>query len=143
MTVVGMIRMRPKHWARVLTDFQLGWAENNRRACLNNIGPLTGVARSLGSAQPDSLLSSAREIHGATLFCPEGGDYKWAADARAVKCSVHGTPAASRQPVAPSLDSDLGQMLARFKGLTATLTFMPEGLRAVVEIEHSGPTRGK
>jgi hypothetical protein len=138
-----MIRIRPKHWARVLTDFQLGWAENNRLACLNNVGPITGVARSLGSVQADSILSTACEIHGASLFCPEGGDYKWAANARVITCSVHGTPAAPRQPVAPSLDSDLGRLLARFKGLTATLTFLPEGLRAVVEIEHSGLIGGR
>lgn len=135
-----MVRMRPKHWARVLADFQLGWAENNRIACLNNIGPITGVAGSLGAADADSILSTACEIHGASLFCPDGGDYEWIAKARTIACSVHGTPAVPRQPTAPALNSELGRMLSRFKGLTATLTFLPEGLRAVVEIEHAGLT---
>ena len=131
----AMVRIRPKHWAMVLEDYQLGWAENNRRACLENLGPLTSVARALDDdARGAGLLELAEQVHGARAFCTEGGSYE-VDDDLGVRCSVHGTLESPTQAAGPSRNSELGKLLARFSGLTATITFLPEGLRAVVEVQ--------
>lgn len=137
----AMIRMRPKHWAAVLQDYELGWAENNRLACLGNVGPLSNVARALaGHAAEDAgermeqVAGLAAAIYGARQFCPEGGSYSSNADG-SVSCEVHGTPAAPRQPAGPVEESSAAKALRTFRDFTAALTFTPEGLRAVVTID--------
>jgi len=50
-------------------------------------------------------------------------------------CSVHGSALAPRQPTAPRGTGALEQL----GGLTATVTFLPEGLRAVVGVERKQP----
>ncbi len=47
----AMIRIRPEHWKEILPAFRLGWAEASREACLNNLGPLSSVARLALSAE--------------------------------------------------------------------------------------------
>src|SRR4029079_13844740 len=41
----AMVRIRPEHWQHVIPEYQLGWAENNRRAVLNHLAMLSSVAR--------------------------------------------------------------------------------------------------
>ena len=96
----AMLRVRPKHWAAVLQEFELGWAEGNRRACLGNFGPLSNVARAFDAAKPEAvdLVELTAELYGARLFCPEHGQYQRTADGHGVQCSVHGSTAAPRQP---------------------------------------------
>jgi hypothetical protein len=130
----AMLRLRPEHWAAALRDFQLGWAEGNRLACLANLAPLSNVARAFPETAGAELAAHAQRVYGARGFCPDGGEYTLAADSDFVECTVHGSPAAPRQPDAPAEDSELGQLLRHFKGLTATLTFTPEGLRAALEV---------
>ena len=48
-TAHAMVRVRPENWKETLPDFQLGWAEGSREACLNNLGPLSSVARAVAS----------------------------------------------------------------------------------------------
>ena len=143
------LRIRPVHWAAILRDFQLGWAEGNRLACLDNLGPLSNVARAFGAADNADPAGSAKpakpvksplieltsQVYGTRFFCPEQGEYHVSPDGRSVHCSVHGTTSAPRQPAKPAPGSDLGRLLRRLKELTATLTFTEEGLRAVVEIK--------
>ncbi|HEV3236064.1 MAG TPA: DUF1559 domain-containing protein, partial [Gemmataceae bacterium] len=43
----AMIRMRPENWNQVLADYRLGWAENNRIACIGNVGPISSILRSV------------------------------------------------------------------------------------------------
>jgi hypothetical protein len=50
-------------------------------------------------------------------------------------CSAHGSVLAPRQPSGPAENGGLAKHLAGFTGMTATLTFMEEGLRAVVIID--------
>src|SRR5262249_14278077 len=90
----AMIRLRPRNWDQVLTSYRLGWAENNRQACLHNLGPLSSAARAytaLGAGkQGDRSLSwddRARAAHayadrmyGVHFYCPEGGRYVLARD---------------------------------------------------------------
>ena len=60
----GMVRARPANWDRVLADYRLGWAEANREACLNNLGPLASVGRAVaakGGSTPEQLGRAAAQ----------------------------------------------------------------------------------
>jgi hypothetical protein len=132
----GMIRVRPKNWDRVLPDFRLAWAENNRQACINNVGPLTSIARCLPDAVRNSELSRSIDRYlGAHLFCPEGGHYVLSPDGKNVTCNVHGDALAPHQAVAPANNSPPNQVLQNFTGMTVNLTFLEDGLHAVVTID--------
>jgi hypothetical protein len=144
----AMARMRATNWNEVLADYRLGWAENEREACLNNLGPLADVARALtsraanapgeaapgGDALDRAVLELADRLHGARHFCPEGGAYNVSPDGRSVACSVHGTASNPRQPAAPSERSAAGRTMRELSDLTATLTFMEDGLHAVLTV---------
>lgn len=78
-----MVRLRPRNWNQVLPDYRLGWAENNREACLNNLGPLSSVGRAytaaLGKIDEAELARIAGRIHreadrlhGVHFFCSGG-----------------------------------------------------------------------
>jgi hypothetical protein len=97
----AMIRVRPENWNQVLTDYRLGWADNNRQACLNNLGPLASVARAftaplnkLEDTELDALsqraCQQADRVHGTHFFCPEGGTYRLAQDGKTMTCSAYG-----------------------------------------------------
>jgi hypothetical protein len=132
----AMFRVRSRNWNQVLPDFRLGWAENNRRACLDNLGPLSSVARAIsGEDKSPDVCHCADRLHGAHFFCPEGGHYERTADGKGMTCSVHGSALAPRQAPAPAQDQSLGKLLSTFAGLEATLTFLEDGLHAVVTIE--------
>jgi hypothetical protein len=138
----ALVRMRPQHWDRVLSSYQLGWAENNREACLQNLGPLSGLARAFASGDPGqsvqqrhaALIAAGEQYFDAHFFCPDGGQYAWSADGKRVTCTVHGSAAEPRQPAAPSPASDLGRLLSDFADMKLTLTFLEDGLHAVVTI---------
>jgi hypothetical protein len=139
----GMLRMRPKNWNQVLADFRLGWAENNRQACLQNVGPLSSLARAyVAATSARSAEAIGRDmqkltdrLYGVHYFCPEGGHYLLAPDGKRIGCSVHGSADAPRQPAAPVEQSAPSRLLRDFTGLTASLTFMEDGLHAVVVID--------
>lgn len=143
-----LVRVRPENWNLILADYRLGWAEGNRRSCLNNLGPLTGLGRAY-DLPADRLMDLASQLYGVRYFCPEGGQYQWVpADAGSgtsgtggVGCTIHGSAAEPRQLMAPVAGSQLDRLLAEFKGMTAALTFTEEGLRAVLRIERkpAGP----
>ena len=142
----AMGRVRPTNWNQTLADFQLGWAENNREACLNNLGPLSSIGRAFiapsgadstrsGKEYGDALIEFADRILAVHSFCPEGGRYLLSTDGKTIECSAHGSAGSPRQPVAPAEASALGKLMLDFTDLTASLTFLPEGLRAVVTID--------
>jgi hypothetical protein len=144
-----MARMRPQNWNAVLPDFQLSWAENDREACLNNLGALSAVSRALTARAPGAAASGgptgeeldqlvrryADRFHGVHLFCPEGGLYRVSADGRNVTCSIHGSVTDPRQPSQPTTESAPGRLLRELAGATATLKFTSDGLHAVVVID--------
>jgi hypothetical protein len=137
----AMVRIRAENWNQVLPDYRLGWAENNREACLNNLGPLSSVARAFPPGQGDADQRGAEvhrladRLHGLHFFCPEGGRYLFAPDGQECTCSVHGGVMMSRQPDAPNDKGQLGKLLQNFRGMTMALTFLEDGLHAVVTID--------
>jgi hypothetical protein len=135
----AMIRLRPQNWNQVLADYRLGWAENNRDACLQNLGPLSSIARSLTSTGQPPLAAElhrfADQFYGVHFFCPEGGRYIPSPEGKAVTCSVHDSALAPRQPVAPTSENALNKVLRDFAGMTVSLTFLEDGLHAVVVLD--------
>jgi len=142
----AMIRVRPENWNQVLTDYRLAWADNNREACLNNLGSLASVARAFTApldkvddkdldALSQRACRQADHLHGIHFFCPEGGTYRLTPDGKTMTCSVHGSALDPRQPTAPAEQSGLGGLMKHFKGMTTTLTFTEYGLGAVMMIE--------
>ena len=140
----AMVRVRPNNWNQILPDYRLGWAENQREACLNNLGVLSSTGRAFlaqnqaaapGEETGRAIHQYANKMHAVQFFCPEGGKYQLAADSKTIKCSIHGDALTPRQPAAPLSNSSLDKLMSSFAGATATLEFMEDGLRAVVTIE--------
>ena len=132
-----MVRVRPEHWKEVASAFQLGWAEESRHACLKNLGPLSSVARAATASNQSGVGATriADGLHGVHFFCPDGGRYELQPDGQSVICSVHGSVMSPRQMPSPSADSPAGRLMDDFGGITAALTFLEDGLHAVVTIQ--------
>ena len=77
----------------------------------------------------------ADRLHGVHFFCPEGGHYLLSPDGKSCRCSVHGSALNPRQETEPGEKGSTGKLLQEVTGLTATLTFMEDGLHAVVVID--------
>jgi hypothetical protein len=143
-TAHALLRLRPRNWNRVLADYRLGWAENNRQACLRNLGPIGSAGRAVraqaGEQAPGADLGReaqrlADRLYAVHFFCPEGGRYRLSPDGKTCSCSVHGSAGEPAQPTAPSDTAGPARVLQNFGGLTATLTFLEDGLHAVVVLE--------
>jgi hypothetical protein len=133
-----MIRVRPEHWNAVLPEYRLGWEESSRQACLENLGPLSSVGRAMaamGATRSDDVQQEAERLFGVHFYCPDGGKYELSADGKRVTCSIHGSIDAPRQLSAPAAGSPTGRLLSEFGGATAALTFLEDGLHAVVTIQ--------
>ena len=136
----AMVRVRPEHWEEVLSTFRLGWAEASRQSCLNNLGPLSSVARATTASgrRPVSAAEIGRQtdaLHGVHFFCPDGGRYEPSPDGPQIVCSLHGSASAPRQMPAPAAGSPMGRLMEDFGGMTTALTFLEDGLHAVVTIQ--------
>jgi hypothetical protein len=145
-TAHALVRLRARNWNAVLPDYRLGWAENNRQACLRNLGPLTSAGRAVvaqsapgperdGAALGQAAQRLADQMYAVHFFCPEGGHYVLAPDGRSCSCSVHGSARNPKQPLAANDRDGSGKLLHNFGGLTASLTFLDDGLHAVVLLE--------
>ncbi|MBW3539090.1 MAG: hypothetical protein KY476_02360 [Planctomycetes bacterium] len=144
----AMLRVRPQNWNKVLDDFQLGWAENNRRAILNNLGLLTGAARGYLAEHPDaagnpqeaakSIVADAADLFGVD-FLKLDGAYVLAEDGRTMGHTIYGTQLEPRQPPRLPANSEMSRLLGGFSGVTTELTFLEDGLHAVVRLERKAP----
>jgi hypothetical protein len=133
-----MVRIRPEHWKAVLPEYRLGWEEGSRQACLENLGPLSSVGRAMaamGAARSGDVQREAGRLYAVHFYCPDGGKYELSADGKRVTCSVHGSAEAPRQLNAPAAGSPTGRLMSEFGGATAALTFLEDGLHAVVTIQ--------
>lgn len=136
-TAHAMVRVRPEHWKAVLPEYRLGWEEGSRRACLENLGPLSSVRRAMaarGATGSGDVQRRADRFFTVHFYCPDGGKYELSADGKRVTCSVHGSADAPRQLTAPAAGSPTGRAMNDFGGATAALTFLEDGLHAVVTI---------
>ena len=138
----GMIRLRPANWNRALAGFRYTWAENLRESALNDLHRLENVSRAHASAltgtadeKSAKLLDLAERIDGVRYRCPQGGAYTLEPDGVTWRSTFCGTLAAPEQREAPAEKSGIATLMRQFQDLTATMTFLPEGLRAVVTID--------
>jgi hypothetical protein len=73
-------------------------------------------------------------LYDVHYFCPDDGHYSIGADG-AVTCSKHGSATAPHQSTAPAATSELGKLLGEFSDMSLSLTFLEDGLHAVVNLE--------
>ncbi len=146
-----MVRIRPKNWNKVLPDYQLGWAENNRRAVLKNLGPLSNVARAYLAANPKAardnpakangeIMRLAAKIYGVRFISPDGGRYLLSREGsengrQTMEHSIYGSQLFPKQPPELRKEGGMARLLREFAGATAELTFLEDGLHAVLTIE--------
>lgn len=137
----AQFRIRPEAWNAVLPAYRLGWEENHRTACEVNQQQITNIARAYphllntGGEVTPLFMERVQQIYGTVPFCPDGGTYH-IAKSGVCECTVHGQAHLNpRQLLAPARDSHTMKSLEHFKGFAATLTFMEDGLHAVVVID--------
>ncbi len=143
----AMMRLRPRNWNLALPGYHVGWAENNREASMRNLSMLNAAARAFSPTSPvlekaatsedrqRLVLELASKMYGVDFVCPEGGQYEISADGTTFRSTVHGTLDRPTQGDAPVAGSPVERLMRDFDDLSATLTFLPEGLRAVVVID--------
>ncbi|MBL8825298.1 MAG: DUF1559 domain-containing protein [Planctomycetia bacterium] len=138
----AQFRIRPEAWNAVLSGYRLGWAENHRSACEVNQQQIANVAMAypeLLNAQgeaTEALLDKVYQVYGSRPYCPDGGKYRYYSSNHSCECSIHGNAVvAPRQLLGPATDSETARTIAQFKGMSATLTFLEDGLHAVVTID--------
>ena len=119
---------------------------------LCNLGMLTGVARAHAAEHSQSseaalrdaagkILDDARTLYGIDFLSPGGGEYTLADDGRTMQHTLYGSQLQPRQPERPAPDSDTAQALGGLGGVTVSLTFLEDGLHAVLQIDRrpTGP----
>jgi len=143
-TAHGMIRLRPLNWKQVLPHYQIGWAENQRLACLHNLGPLSSVSRALHANQAagithdnavDHLTSLVHRVFDSQMYCPSHGRYIVSPEGNSVSCSVHGSALSPRQSLELAKQSRVRALTEKLKDVSLALTFLEDGLQAVVTVE--------
>jgi hypothetical protein len=111
----------------------LAYAEDSRRACLENVPWLDGLATAFAQP-PRELEDESLALLGAAFVCPDGGRYVTGADGR-VECALHGTPEAPRQGPTPQPGSPAAFVLESVRRVEATLAFTEEGLTSQIIVE--------
>ena len=137
----AQVTVHREHWNRIMPSMRLSWDEAARNACLDNIGPLTSAARVAvsshhddGGVTPEQLAKSAAWIYGGVHRCPCGGHYVRTKDGKVV-CDVHGNADHPQQPVPDAENGGAVEMLNSFSEIRVLLTFLEDGLHAVLEID--------
>ena len=82
----------------------------------------------------------ASEIYGVRHFCPAGGQYLLGAD-RQCACSIHGTAGHPTQPSSEETTGVAQKVLTSFDEARIMLTFLEDGLHAVLEIDRPVPPK--
>lgn len=140
----AIFEINHEHWHKVQSDADLLWLDNNRKACLKNLAPLTVLARSVAGLRHNGDLLPGDILHAASLcssvaakaFCPDGGVYTFDSSSGNVYCTVHGGRGQSRQSVNLSESSNASTALLRsLKRSYAQLTFLEDGLHGELVVE--------
>ena len=137
----AQVTIHRQQWNRIVPSVRLSWDEAARQACLDNIGPLTSAARVAAGSHheepevpAEELVATASSIYGGVHRCPCGGHYVRTKDGRIV-CSVHGDADHPQQPVPDAPNGGSLEMLNSFSEIRVLLTFLEDGLHAVLEID--------
>lgn len=140
----ALFAINHENWRKVKSDADLLWLDNNRRACLKNLAPLTVSARATASIEGTEELL-AGDIVGAaaknptlqaTVLCPDGGAYKFNATTGNVFCSLHGGLGQSRQAGQISENANAANALLNSLSRSyASLTFLEDGLHGELVVE--------
>ncbi len=140
----AQVTIHRQQWNRIVPSVRLSWDEAARQACLDNIGPLTSAARVAAGSHhshhdapevpADELVTKALSIYGGVHRCPCGGHYVLTKDGQIV-CSVHGDADHPQQPVPDAPNGGSLEMLNSFSEIRVLLTFLEDGLHAVLEID--------
>ena len=123
----------------MLPGYNLGWAENEREASMAVQVMVESVARgrrglTAGEVSAD-LADEVRRVFGVRPAGVPGNRLTVSADGRTCTSSIFGDRRDARQPAGPSPGGPTDRALRQFAGLTATLTFEDDGLRAVVTVD--------
>ena len=137
----AQVTIHREQWKHILPSMRLSWDEAARNACLDNIGPLTSAARVAASSHhdvadvtPEQLAVSASTIYGGVHRCPCGGRYTYTKDGKVV-CDVHGNAHHPQQPAPDAGNGGSLEMLNSFSEIRVLLTFLEDGLHAVLEVD--------
>jgi len=137
----AQLTVHRNQWNRIMPSVRLSWDEAARQACLDNIGPLTSAARVAAASHGDAsaitseeLTATASSIYGGVHRCPCGGHYIRNTDGRIV-CEVHGDADHPQQPAPNAPNGGSLEMLNSFSEIRVALTFLEDGLHAVLEID--------
>ena len=112
----------------------LGWQEELRHACQQNLPLAAILLKSLG-LPPESMGETIAALRGYTPYCPSGGRYLLDDKAGLVQCSLHGTAWQPKQPAASDRSSKTMTMVNSLQRINARLAFTPEGLMTTVDIK--------
>lgn len=119
----------PKHYEKVLDEFQLAWSESSREACLRNTDSLQMYVDIFGKYE-GSFSKLAQTLENVHYYCPGGGQYVMGPEGFA-SCSFHHYRFAPEQPASlPSLSP-----LQKANKISLQFQFIPEGLYTVLQIE--------
>lgn len=134
----GLVHARPQLWNQAKSHYTIGWLESESRACQNNLGPISDLARAVGSLQTgiedDTVAKLGERAFHANYFCPCGGHYHQEVPGAAVECSVHGSLDLPTQP-RESVDSNLVRLTDHLGDVSLHLSFLDDGLHAIVTVE--------
>ncbi len=127
-----------EHWNAILPSMRLSWDEGARKACLDNLGPLSNAARVLaaheGNPDADTIHEQAWSLYGGKHFCPCGGHYELDEHGQ-MTCTVHRHAGHPLQPGPNSTNAASQKMLNSFREIQIRLSFLEDGLHAVLEID--------
>jgi len=111
----------------------LGWQEDLRHACHNNL-PLASILLTSLGLPPDSLGTLVAGLRGYQPYCPSGGRYVVDGTTGSVACTLHGTVRGPKQPPASDRGSKTMELVNSLERVNARLAFTPEGLMTTVDI---------
>jgi len=111
----------------------LGWQEELRHACQQNLPLAAILLKSLG-LPPESMGQTVAGLRGYTPYCPSGGRYLIDDKTGLVQCSLHGTAWQPKQPAASDKSSKTMTLVNSLQRVNARLAFTPEGLMTTVDI---------
>jgi hypothetical protein len=115
----------------------LGWQEDLRHACHQNLPLAAILLKSLG-LPPESLSSTVAGLRGFQPYCPSGGQYHVDEKTGGVVCSLHGNAWSPKQPSAMDKSSKTLALINTLERVNARIAFTPEGLMTTVDIKRSG-----